>query len=323
MRKILSAIPIAILLLVFVSTTVLAINPPENITIDTVNVYGSLLEPNDQMFLLSVDTDYITFPDEPASETYLVRVFSGTGTELKAVTLYDNLYYEMGYGRAAISVYFSATEVGDLGMIWGDSSYVTLEGNPLASWNGTAPYTTANVTSWTANGASSLGARVLVMAGQFQSAWGGLYQLIEGSALTDYGEDYFTGTIPNLRRMCPTIFSSFVVDVKYHERAFNIAYALTLRNQWIGTWLDLTDVGTDWGVDAIWIYGLIWTGIVIALDCALIKITNDMKFTTPLTSIMLVIGTFIGFLSYVIGGLVALVSILITVNQLFFKGSGA
>lgn len=320
MRKILAFL-MGIVALVSFSVPAYAINPPSGtMTIDNVSVYGSVIEANDQLYLITFNIPYSTYPTETAYDAYLVRVFSSANVNVGAAQLYNNQLFHNGYGKGAISVYFSAADVVSNTLTWGSAVTINLEGNPALSWNGSIPLAQSPITSWNLNGANALGVRVLFLASQFGSAWG--VSLASNSVLTSDGENYFTAIIPNLRTISPTIFSSFIQRSAYYPRTHGLAYAITLRNQWLGTWLDLTNVGADWGVDPIWFYGAIWVFLTLVLVKVLMTL-NLKKFLNGLICIMIVLGTFAGFLSYVVGGLMALAMVLIMVNQISWGKSYA
>lgn len=321
LRITLSALLISLVGLLAFNRSALAIAPPTAISIDTVNAYGDLLEPNDQLYLVKLTVSYAAYPTETADQAYIVHLYNDSGNETGAVTLFNNPYFHTGYGQGVISLYYPSSYVTTYDMTWGSSVSVKLEGNPLLGWTGDLPSTTANVTTWTASGGSALGNRVLFLAMQLQSAWGATYLMVESGVLTSYGENYFLSTIPQLRLIAPTIFSGFVMPAEFHERTHGIAYALTLRNQWIGTWLDLTAVGTDWGVDPIWIYGLGWTAIIIGLCMLTVGVVRTSKHISWLVTIMVIFGIWGGFYSYIIGGLLAVVCVGMLVNQLFYSKS--
>ncbi len=326
MKKLLALISSILLVLVLVVSPVLAlsVNNPDSLLIDQTDAYGSVLESGDQLYVTTFHLNYAAYPTTPVDQTFMLRIISANGTELGSSVLYGNPYFHTGYGYGAISVYFPASTVSALGMTWGASYYSELIGNPAITWSAGLPIATANITSWTTPGNSALGIRVLYLATQFQSAWGlTTTPLTTSGSLTDDGEAYFDSIIPVLRTACPTIYSSYVTTAQYHPRTFSLTYAITLRNQWVGTWLDLTNLGVDWGIDPIWLYGFLWCIAAGAIGYFLTMGARTTKYLTYELALMIIFGVWAGFLSYFAGAILGIVAVLALVNQLAWRRSSA
>ncbi len=303
---------------------VYAINLPSPApTLDVVNAYESTIEAGDQLYIYKFTIPYTSYPAETASQSFLARLFDVDGvTELGASTLYNNPYFHSGYGQGIISLYFSAADVATKSMVWGAAYTASLDGNPILSWNGNIPHITNTIT-WDTGGSTSVAVRVISLALQFQSIWGLVVTLTDSGTLTSYGDNYFTGTIPNLRNIAPTIFTGYITTADFHERTYSLTYALTLRNQWIRTWLDLTALGTDWGVDAIWIYMWLWLIVLGGVDYGIVLLAQSTKPLLYATLLMLTFGGLTGFLPWLAAiGAGAAIILLIT-EKLFWSKSGA
>lgn len=319
MKRIAQAFAI-LLITLLLSIPVLALQPPDSYSIDSVDAYTSLIETNDQLYLVKYTISYTTYPVESAADTIMFRLRDTTGTIiLNATTPYNNIYFHTGYGQGIVSMYFSAADVATNNMTWMAAYTVTLEGNPGVSYNGTSPNATSLITAWWTDGAASaLASRIIYFGTRFSTLWG--YQLIDSGILTSYGENYFTSTIPNLRSLTPTIFSSYMQQwTRPGDRTFNMTNILTWRNQWIGTWLDLTVPAADWGIDAIWLYGMIWVIIMIAILYAFVKFVQTTKPMLYLIGILIAFGTILGFLPWIALGLEILLLVVILVNALTYR----
>lgn len=314
---------LSLLTILAVAQPVQAIDPPVSVSIDTINVYRDLIETGDHLYLIKFNIKYTTYPtDESADQVFIIRLFRADDVEVGTITPFNNPYFHSGFGQGAISLYYTSSEVASNGMVWGSSMYARLEGNPFTSWNGTAPTPAiSNISTWTTDGGTALGNRVLGLAITLQSAWGAANLLVNSGTLTATGENYFISIIPQLRLASPTIFSGFVTQAQFYERSHGLTYVLTLRSQWSTTWLDMTQIGSDWGIDPIWILGIGWTAIILAVGWLLIQQTKTTKFLTFLVSLMIIFGLFAGFYGYVIGGILTLASVLALVNQLFYSKS--
>lgn len=326
MKKLARAFLLSIIAVILMTGVALAIDTPTTTSVTSINVYGSVVDTNDQLWLITQQISYGTSPNETADQAFLFRIFADNGTELASTPLINNPYYETGYGQGACSMYFTASEASALGLTWGGNYVTSVEGNPTLTWNPSRPVATMNTTalSWTASGATALGIRVLYLAGIFQSSWGivATSPLIQSGSLTDNGAIYFEAVIPRLREIAPEIFRTVVIPVEFHEREYNLTYAVTLRNQWVGTWMDLTDLGNDWGIDPIWLYGIMWSYVLVAGSWLLVELASP-KYLTTWCVVVISVGTFAGFYSYMVGGIMALVAVLALVNQLFFGKSYA
>jgi hypothetical protein len=335
MNKILKVISHLLLVIFIIAPIVIptiavsAIADPTTLTLDNITAYQSVIDTNDQLFIAKFTIDYAAYPtDETANTAFLFRMFDSTAVEISSVALYANPYFNDGFGQGIVSIYFTPDEVTSLGLAWSEAHNFYLAGNPSANWTGAAPSTAATpVTTWsTTSGAVAI--RVSALANTFQSAWG--YQLIDTGTLTTYGENYFVTTIPYLRIIAPSVFqSSTEPATEFRERAHGLTYAITLRNQWLGTWLDMTTPAADWGVDAIWIYGLMWLAVMIAIGWVTVSIgssygqsvTVDNKPLLYVEALTMFFGGLIGFLPWLAAVLVGVIFIFMILNQLFFSRS--
>lgn len=305
-----------------------AINPPDTLTLDSINAYQSVIETNDQLFLAKFTIAYSTYPtDATANDAFLFRMFDSTAVEINSIALYANPYFNDGFGQGVVAIYFTADECASLGLTWTEVHSFYIASNPtLSTWNGTATTPATAVTTWSTT-SSAITTRVAYLAGILQSAWG--VNLIDSGTLTIYGQNYFISTIPYIRSMAPTLFTSYVLPAEeYRERTFTLTYAATLRNQWIGTWLDLTDVGTDWGIDPMWIYGLIWLVAMIGIGYITITVGaaqqniptySDNKPLFYVEMFVIFFGGLLGFLPWLAAVLTGVIMILIILNQVLFS----
>jgi len=202
---------------------------PDTIQIDRVEAYRSVIEAGDQLYLCSYEIEYGSNPADAIDQTYLFRLMN-SGTELMAATAYP--YQDSGYDVGVVGIYFSSAEVSYLGMGWGDATGYSLQlvGNPTVIWAaGTPPqvnYPTFDL--WYNDGASSdrLTLRLRVMAQLIENDWGTV-NLIEGPAgeqtFTEYGEEYFTNSIPNLKVACPKLFEARLISAGFGDHTLVIS----------------------------------------------------------------------------------------------------
>lgn len=218
----------------FVPTANAAIADPDiKFEVTGVNAYRNAVELGDQLYIIYYNIDYTVNPTEGTTEeTYICRLMNGAA-EIASSVPYAGGFSD-GYSEGVISIYVSSADVVTNALTWPYTAapawtpIISLEGNPLQSWSSTPP------PSKTVNGASfvdwfddstveatqeALGARIRYIAGKIEDVWGfALLESIGGvNKLTDAGEAYFTSAIPNLRILCPNLFSNVMFTPDFSE----------------------------------------------------------------------------------------------------------
>lgn len=105
--------------------------PSGTYVINTVEVYRSVLELEDQLWLITGTIDYTTNPSRPVDETYIVRIMNGA-VEVATTTFYP--YEESGYSYGTCSVYFNKEDAPDWTGGVDPPDLVKIEGNPTLQW---------------------------------------------------------------------------------------------------------------------------------------------------------------------------------------------
>lgn len=286
----------AVLLLFAVVTPVLAIDDPDSISINAVYAYRNCRQDGDQLYLIDYTLDYSVTgePSETVTEAFLCRLMNGV-TELRAVAPYA--YYNDGYDRGVIAVYFSAADA----PAWEGSYTMYLIGNPILSWDAdplSASVGTFNL--WQDNDMSTtqtvLSSRILYLADILEIAWS--VDMIEstagGHSLTTYGEDYFTNAVPYLSEIASYAFAGQTITPEIGEIDTSTDYADDLETASSGTLFDFTDLGTAFGTTRGVITALLYYGVVLF---ALIKISNKLQTYKPIMMLsipLVILGAFIG-----------------------------
>ncbi|MCK9369868.1 hypothetical protein M0R04_08190 [Candidatus Dojkabacteria bacterium] len=285
--------------------------PSGNVTIENIWAYQSLYENGDQLYLAE-----LSIPDPPsvdltASQTFVLNLMNGStilGATTPITNPYGNTRGQGGYGLSCVGIYFSALDVVDNGMVWNSTNYtmqLLTSDFSSATWNGTPPAPTplVSIPNWYDTSKSyargQLQTRIVSLAGIFKSSWGTTATFISSGLLTVDGETYFMAAIPNLRLLCPDIFEAQVSPITYYKRvALSVTYALTLRSQWIGTWLDLTTMAADFGIDAIWFYAGLWALALLAACVGFIGFTSSNEGLSFVVGLMVIVGGLVGFLPW-------------------------
>lgn len=328
-------IVLALVIIPFASALAISIDPPDSITLLGCNAYQDLIEEDDQLYLMYYNIAYTTYPSANYTVNdafYVTLTNAGTGVDIALSDIFNNPYFHTGYGRGMVSMYFTASEASALSLTWSANYTMRMVANPSCNWTAAVAPVSQSVT-WSGTG---LTARLFYILNQLQNQWG--VQLVDSGTLSTYGENYAISTIPNLRLMAPTIFGSYEVPIVIEpEKTHPETFALLLRNQWIGTWLDLTTVATDWGINAIWIYALIWLAAMVAVGWISLAVGNwvqgvqdDRPFvvsnTKPLLYVELLMiewGGLMGFLPWLAAVLATFVLAMMIINQLFFSKATA
>lgn len=328
-RVVIASTIIGILLLAVASPVLAAITHPDTLSIDSVQVYRHCLETDDQLYLIEYTIDYTgaypdVYPSESTSEAWLARLMNLGTVELGVAAPYA--YYQIGYGKGLVAIYFTEADAPPL---WDTLNYsIQLTGNPTLDWGASVPETTVGTfDSWSDSTSVSstqdeLASKLLYLADILEIAWS--VDMVEttpvGTRLTTYGEDYLTNVIPNLRTMCPGVFSSAMEPVDYYRR--DVTWGTlpdTLRDQWDGTWLDTSDTATNLGVDKIWITGLIFIAALVAITYLITKKTASYKPIMLLVMPLSAIGARLGFVPLLMPVIIGVFCILAIGYVLFYQ----
>lgn len=205
---------------------------PNFMQISQLEAYKNVLELNDQAYLVNFGigmTANIT-PSTPIDNTYIFRL-SESGVLKSTETAYG--FYQDGYGdnvsQSGIAwIYFPAGST----PTWSGNITIAFEGNPTLTWSGSVPSVSSNIFSlWFNDGtiagtSTRLTDRIKYIAQQLETEWG--VDLIDITAvdatLTTYGEEYFSNTIPNLRTICPDLFSEYMSSPTFPEDVLVLDY---------------------------------------------------------------------------------------------------
>lgn len=145
-RRLLRALLLTIVLLCTVAVAVVIADEPspDVMTVDSVEVYRSVITPNDQLWLVPFNCDYTTnSTDYDISEAFIFRLMDSTPAIVNTTTAYP--YYDSGYDNGIVAIYFDTDDA----LTWNGSYSIYLEGNPALVWaSGDPPYVSSNVTSW-------------------------------------------------------------------------------------------------------------------------------------------------------------------------------
>lgn len=219
MKRLLLSIVLALIMLLAMPLTALAIAEPDtNPQVSAVYVYEDLLEDGDIGVLADIFTDYTISGNPPTGETateaFLVVLIDIDGvTQLKAVAPYA--FDDLGFGRNLAWIYFTPAEVTAFGIDRANEALyeVWIVGNPSLTWvpGPDPPKTITGIDYWQPAGTSTsffFAQKVLTYAKILGLAW--TEDLLDESTgrLTTLGEGYFMSVIPGLRDITLLVFAA-------------------------------------------------------------------------------------------------------------------
>lgn len=295
---------------------VLAIDyTPSAIEINSVDVYDNAIETGDMMFFTDYTLTYTVTPTEPISDTFFVKLYDSLGVEIVAVTPYA--FFENGYNRGIVVMYFTAAEVTSLGLVWEDPYEMRIMGNPSASWTGTPPipvsstYTTFTwrLTHPVSTQRGVIAQRIQSFAQTLTAAWADtnyvLYTIQSGSIyLTSVGQAYFSIVVPYLTTIAPNILQNV-----------QVTQTIIKRDNSGSSWQTSIDafthdtvfekprlyLGTLFGVSGRMVTGVLWLIAMLFIIYKAAKMVNSYKPAMLLSFPLLVFGCLVGWMPVLVG----------------------
>lgn len=282
--KILAAASASIILAILTATAVLAIATPNaGPTIHAIYAFRNVDEAGDMLFLVDQSTNYTALPAEDAYSAILTTFYDEDGITLIATgTIY--VFYNGGYGRSIVALYFNAANCTANNMVWLDAFDIYAVGNPALTWTPSAPSSAvANVSYWSTNIArtkvqTELANRVIELTRVLDNSWefaGTSNSLLDnttdGLKLSKYGQSYWIGVLPGISTIASDAFSVAVTGPDIHKRTYTNQGALDLAAQLLLTPFDFTGLSTKLGISLGWLNSIIVLVIIVIIDWQFIK----------------------------------------------------
>lgn len=310
----------AILVSLSLATPVVAsVEQPTTFEIQEIEAFENTREDGDQLYLvqyyIAINSTY------NARQLFIFRLFDEDDNELTHTTAYP--YNNDGFGMGVVAFYVDADEA----PTWASGVYVKIVGNPLISWNGSAPYASSSIITWNTGSASEMqmvaSGYILELAGELTIYWGvEMTTTTQGvTVLTDIGAIYFTNTVPYLSEVAPYCLGqyTFTPDYPIDEKPASDSYADWLAESVEDTVFDLGPVARARGISQGSLNTGIYYAFVIGLFVALIAKRKLNKGTMLLFWPFVVAGAFFGVTLQVtiIAGFLCLISTV----WVFYKGT--
>lgn len=192
----------------FVGSPVYATEAPDSISILSAQVVRNTITDGDMTFVAHYNLAYEDYPSEPASSTFIFRLYSPDGLTLLAATT-PYVIFNNGYSHGVVSFYFDAEDAPE----WGLAYKIDIAGSPLYFDPPPDPYNYvlsdySGTTDQQANQEllKSYILGVCDLMEQAEPSWVLHGSTDVGIVLTALGEVYFRGAIPGLQSMAPTLF---------------------------------------------------------------------------------------------------------------------
>lgn len=274
MRRALLAVILFLIILTVIATPVFAyLDNPTSMTIESVMWFRNVAVDGDMACIFHYNIAYGTYPDTPASETIIFRLYDTDGETLKAVNAPYSyvLFATRGYGNGISSFYIPPGS----GMAWGESYKINIHGLPLYFTGLSSYMEDIAAADWStedsamASQQKALYDYVLKLCDDFKNIYTAvpLKVATDGEfSLSPYGESYLTGAIPGIYSMCSQLFFSQV----YVPRTMTTDnYTLSLAEQYKKR-MEHTDIerggnriGAIFHVSGEFFYGVITTVLCI------------------------------------------------------------
>jgi len=315
--------------------------PVVNNTKEALVIRGAL-STNDALYVVHYDIDYTVLPTEPMEELFIGSLVKLDSTGSSSIVgssnpIYQDIQPKDGFGEGLWAIYLGT----DITLAAGES--LKLCNDPVI---GTGPsgnrICTSSITPYdgTDDGeVNNFQAKIGEIIEDLEEDWDttsapvDLIQDIAGfKRLTNSGDDYLTHSIPNIRAIIPSLFTSglgiprIILD---EER--DTTYETARGNYFQGTELDTAD-GSGSALDLIGdVVGLdnnpqlVGTAMVLLAGMAIaffvIQATQNTSVGIFCIILVLQVGAFLGLVSFAVTAVLALIGALALGYIFFYKSS--
>ncbi len=212
MKRILLVLLLVTSMMIGMAIPAHAIDPPDNRSLPSINVYRHLAEDDDMLVIFNWNWDFSgNYSDTPASASIMYRFYDTDGTtKLADGTPYVFSPIETnGYGNNIGAFYFSAAD----NLTWGQAYVLNIQGAPAffsanATFNYTLTASDYTLATTQDTNRDELYTYVMLLCDRFDA----LYDIElktssdAGVVLGPYGELLFDGAVDGIRILCPQLF---------------------------------------------------------------------------------------------------------------------
>lgn len=198
MKKCVLSFILAVVMLLGVGSSALAIANPDSISIGDVYAFESVLEDGDILVYMREDVSYASQPSEDSEDTFLMAIYDTDGTTLLFSRALNYYQHNM------ISIYLDAD---DNTLVSGTAYKVRVMGNPaIFELEEGTTMDTRVLTAGDYRESADLAGIIVAQAEIFEDDWGTTL-LSSNDKLNSTGSYYFLKAIPGLSAMIPSVFS--------------------------------------------------------------------------------------------------------------------
>lgn len=215
MKSVLASFLMAVVLAIGIVLPVGAIPAdPNSTSIESVAVFTNFTESGDQLWFVRYNVSYTTYPDELASETFMMAIYDTDGTTLLFTRA---LNY---YGNNIISIYLEPSEA----LTWGNAYVVKIMGNPTIFGVLVEGVTMATSTLGSGNWYADIEdfPSYIITQTKYLETATGVSWLTSGDVFNATGVAYYNAAIPGLVNYYPQLYSASLAVVAPEGVSYNM-----------------------------------------------------------------------------------------------------
>ena len=328
MKQLLSILTLLIaLFLMQQPVAVYAIEPPSSMSIVSVQVVRNTVFDGDMAIVFHYNIiPFDDYPDEPASDTIIFRLYDPDATTLLASTI-PYVFFTNGYGNGVASFYFETAPE------WGLQYKLNIVGSPAFFDPLPDPYNyTISSSAYSSSENQTvnqelMASYIISVSRQLELAYPTVTlhgSTDTGIVLSASGEYYFRGAVPGIQSIAPSLFLTqfYVPDPQYMDTS--LAQTETYAERLTGTDImnGFTAIGDEIGIPGDAVAG----GGVFICAVGLIVLTSRKGW--GVAPGIIAASVLLGLASVVLGGgamvlriVLALIAGILIMFLLFFKRS--
>lgn len=309
-----------ILILFAISSPVFAMDKPDSVSVDNIEIFKDLLATDDFLAIVPYAIPFTTQPDNNINETFIFQIKSADGTVLYGRALATPAYTG-GYGSGVVSFYFGS------GMAWDTEYTLRVMENP--AFYPSPKYWDFSIAlsnySDSADQPQALRDKIVESATYLSTVFStALLTTSEAGAtvLSTDGEIYYLAAIPGLQSMSPQLFGVQLENPDYTKRTWSYTLADALRTKYNGTFIYdfMTGYAGLFSMDtnsAMNFVSIILFAILIILSVWKFKASTLSAFIDGYSLLLLLM--LMGFFSMILAGFMAFCSVVLGGVVLFLN----
>jgi len=266
MKKIIrlsTALVLALFPLAFTLPSYATSEPDSNPSISNLSANVYLIESGDVLIYGMYDIPYAAIPDNPANDTYIIRLLDTDGSTQIGATI-PFVRYDSGYNEGVFSFYFAASE----NLTIEQTYTVRISQNPAHFANPQFDDFVMNLSDWTSATSQDrnqleLTLNIISLAEELEIEHDVtlLESSVGGTVLSDPGgETYFRGAIFGIQAMAPDLFLVQSLTWDTTDREWSTTQFDTYDSRFSGTSIgnSTANISATLGLTTVSLMGLIY-----------------------------------------------------------------